>query len=55
MVIAVIKDVSRRHSRKTAVAEGWEVLVIWYGEHSWHPFEQIRIWPHQTCWKPAPW
>jgi len=55
MVIAVIKDTARRHSKKTAPAEGWEVLVIWYGEHAWKPFEQVRIWPHQTCWKLAPW
>ncbi len=54
MVISVIKDVSRRHAKKTAPADGWEVLVIWWGAYGGRALEQVRILPHQTCWKPAP-
>ena len=56
MVIAVTRDVTkRRHSKKALPAESWNVLVLWFGEHPWCPYEQVRIWPHQTCWKPAIW
>ena len=54
MVIAVTKDVSRRHAKKTAPVDGWEVLVIWWGAYPGRSLEQVRILPHQTCWKPAP-
>jgi len=54
MVIACYRDVSRRHSRKTAPTEGWEVLVIWYGDIA-RPIEHVRIPPNHNGWKPAPW
>jgi hypothetical protein len=31
MVIAYYPDISRRHAKKTAPVNGYEVLVIWFG------------------------
>ena len=54
MVIAYYPDVTRRHSKKTAPVNGWEVLVIWYGNTP-RPVEHVRIPPDHQGWKPAPW
>ena len=53
MVIAYYPDISRRHSRKTAPINGWEVLVIWWGDGV-RPVERVRIPPDNRDWKPAP-
>lgn len=54
MVVAYYPDIKRRHSKKTAPIEGWEVLVLWTGEVR-RPIEHVRIRPNDTSWKPAPW
>lgn len=52
MVVAYQPDIKRRHARKTAPVEGWELLVLWWGEVR-RPIEQVRIRPDQMDWKAA--
>lgn len=54
MVISYLPDVRRRHSKKTAPVDGWEVLVFWFAEGR-SPLEQVRISNNGLGWRLAGW
>jgi hypothetical protein len=52
MVVCCYPDVTRRHARKEAPVNGWEVLVLRWGDVA-RPVDQVRIVPDTKDWKLA--
>jgi len=50
MVIGFVLDIKRRHSKSTAPVEGWDVLVLWFGNNQ-RMYDIFNIKPDTKDWK----
>lgn len=50
MVISYVADIGRRHAKKTAPRNKWEVLVWWMDERQ-RKLESVMITPNSVKWK----
>lgn len=50
MVVSFIPDVKRRHAKKSAARDGWNVLVFWLDDRR-DKLTSITITPNHPGWK----